>query len=112
MSELDSVHHPEEDLRYLPDSRRGINRTRVYVKTQLTKKIWNVEAALRYMRDELSSPLALRRISLDGLTVVLEASSNPRILVGCELPSEDPAEDIKEILNVLSGVGIHGEIRR
>lgn len=110
MNELDSAPHPESDLRYLPDSRKGINRTRVYVRARITKKIWNVEAALRYMRDELRSPIALRKISPDGLTVVLEASANPRILVGCELPSGDPAKDIQEILYVLSGFGIHGEV--
>jgi hypothetical protein len=110
MSTLDSAHHPESDFRYLPDSRKGINRTRVYVRTQITEKLSNVEAALRYMRDELRSPIALRRVSPDGLTVVLEASVNPRILVGCELPSGDPVKDIQEILYVLSGFGIDGKI--
>lgn len=110
MTEFDSANDPENDLRYLPDTRNGINHTRVYVKARITKKIWNVEAALRYMRDELRSPIALRKISPDGLTVVLEASVNPRIRVGCELPSGDPAKDIQEILYVLSGFGIHGEI--
>jgi hypothetical protein len=63
------------------------------------------------MRDELCQPIALRKISPDGLTVVLEASVNPRILVGCEVPSRDPAEDIQEIIYVLSGFGIDGKIQ-
>ena len=102
---------PENACEYLADPHRDMNRTEVYVRTQVTTDIWSVEAALRYMREQLPHPLPLRKISADGLTVVLEACAQPQIRIGRSVPRNNPTEDIQEILAVLESHGIHGELR-
>lgn len=110
MSEVDQKVLPNIIWQYLPDSTRKMNQTPVYMETQLTPEIWDAGAALRYVRDNLPSPLLLRKISADGMTVVLEASKNPRILIGRAPPTLDANKDIQEILDVLGSHGIQGEI--
>lgn len=110
MTNLDEANISEIACDYLPDSRRQMNRTEVYIKTQLTAEIWNVEAAIRYMRDRLPSPLQLRKVSPHTQTVVLLACSCPRILIGRAVPRDRSEEDIQEILDVLESHGVHGEV--
>lgn len=102
---------PATACEYLADHHREMKRTEVYVQTQVTTDIWSVEAAMRYMRDQLPQPLPLRKVSSDGLTVILEASAQPQIRIGRSLPRNNPTEDIQEILSVLKSHGIHGELR-
>jgi hypothetical protein len=94
----------------LPDQKKGINKTQVYVQAPISEEIPNIEAALRYLRNLPVRPLPLRRVSQSGLTVVLEASCNPKIVFGRMAPTGNEANDIAEIIYVLESIGIDSKL--
>ena len=100
----------EPDWKYLPDPIRCINQTQVYVKAMMNVEISNIEDAFRFLRDHSPSPLLLRKTSPEGLTVILEASHNPRIVFGRSVPTDDSDADIREIIDVLAANGIQAKL--
>ena len=94
---------------YLPDPLHGVNKTQVFIKIQASPDIQTTEAAFRFLRDQCPSPLLLKKKSPDGLTVVLEANRNPMIVFGRSVPTENPEEDIREIIAVLATNGLYAK---
>src|SRR5437016_5895012 len=110
MSDVSDAMPSETACWYLPDSSRMLNKTQVYVTTQLNSQIDSLEAAMRFLRERSPSSLSLRRVSGEGLTVVFEACARPRIRIGRSAPRQDPDEDVKEILSVLASHGIQCQV--
>lgn len=99
----------EQKHKYLPDSLRGINESRVFVKFWTTPHIQSADDAMRLLISRsLNNPIHLREMRPDkpNLTVVVEASSDPRIHFGCSLPSDSPENDLGEIVAVLKANGL------
>ena len=96
------------DWKYLPDARRGLNETQVFVIAEVTPPIASVPAAIKLLRDQM--PLRLVPISEPPRTVVFLASANPQIRVGRSVPSPDRNADIAEILEVLESNGIECQV--
>lgn len=95
---------------YLPDSNCKLNKSRVFIKIWTTSQISNIEAAKRYLQSEIGDigEIILKPLTPEAsnATLMLEASLNPRIIIGCSVPSGDQNADLEEILKVLVANGI------
>ncbi|MHB1530426.1 MAG: hypothetical protein ACYCXT_13600 [Acidiferrobacteraceae bacterium] len=96
--------------KYFPDPVKGINKTKVFIKAYVSTDIPDIEAAFRFLQDRCPSPLLLKKTSPDGLTVILEANRNPKIVFGRSVPTGDPEADAREIISVLAANGLQAKV--
>lgn len=96
--------------KYLPDPLNEISKTLVFIKAYVSPNTPDIEAAFRLLRDYRPSPLLLKKTSPDGLTVILEANRNPKIVFGRSVPTDDPEVDVREIISVLAANGMQAKV--
>lgn len=89
-------------LGFLPDTERGENRSRVYLQSEESEKTSSLDQAIKYLRDEVNTPIIFRDITPGpNMTVKFLLNVRPRIVAGCELSSDDQNKGKEEIRRVL-----------
>lgn len=95
---------------YLSDSMRGDHPNYVYLALWPSDEIPTPGIALNFLRAQ-QSPLQLLPVQWGAnLTVIVEASANPRIWIGRKKPTGVWESDLAQIIRVLGENGIEAEL--